>query len=157
MSLATARKSDEVMGHLHRLRHDHGWFKFLLENTTFINPNIVLVLMALDGGNPVGVLMAHGLRVGIFVDPGRRREGIGTVLMDEAYRLLGPNMSVVLDDDDCTRFFMSLPRDMHLCMLPGMGTGWAPREVLDTMEGKELRGESSELPAPATNMTVNGA
>lgn len=129
MSLTTAKKSDEVMAHLHLLRHEHGWFKFLLESNIF-NSDQILVLLALEGGRPVGVLYAHGLRVGIFVEPARRRQGIGTLLMDEAHRLLGKDMSVVLDDEASTRFFASMHRDMRLRLIPGLNPDWAPEEVL---------------------------
>lgn len=125
MSLTAAKQSDEVVAHLRRLRHEHGWFRFLLENK-MINSNEVLVLLASEGGHPVGALYAHGPRVGIFVDPTRRRQGVGTMLMDKVHQLLGSNLRVVFDDNVSMCFFASLRRDMHLCVLPSPSPDWTP-------------------------------
>lgn len=131
MSLATARKSDEVMGHLHQLRHQEGWFKMLLESNASKHRN-VLVLIALEGGEPVGALFADELKVGIFVVPRQRREGVGTALMEEAFLRIGKHMSCVLDDEGSTRFFMQQRRELELQLLPTMNPDWTLENILDT-------------------------
>lgn len=100
MSLAAARRSDEIMAHLNRLRLENGWFGQMLRQKPGSIWDDTLIILASVGGMPVGVLMVDKDReVGIFVDPAHRRCGVGTLLLLDAYKQFGRGL--LCDPFDC--------------------------------------------------------
>lgn len=126
MSLESARKSDELMGHLTKLRHEKGWFRHIHEK----GAGTVLVLIACEYGRPVGALHADELKIGIFVEPQRRRNGIGTRLMEEAFKRIGKHMACVLDDEVSTKFFLTQRKDMKLQLVHGLNLNYTMSDEL---------------------------
>ena len=119
LSLATAMRSDELVTHLHRLRHPSGWFGSLMEYLAPASRAHILVLLASVGGHPVGVMMVDtadpsSKACGVFVEESYRRRGIGSALMREAYVLAGPGLRCCPGDDGSMSFFEKLKPTLGL-------------------------------------------
>jgi len=107
-SLSHLIANEEYAAAARRLRHPHGWFKLMHDFGTAGGEmgQTTLIIFAMENGVAVGqMVIDKDKRAGIFVDPAHRRRGVGSLLIQHAFGLVGMGMSVCPDNYDGRRFF----------------------------------------------------
>lgn len=106
-SLKHVISNEEFAAAARRLRHEHGWFRFMHEfGCVGEMGDSTLIIFAMENGVAVGqMVIDKDKRAGIFIDPACRRRGVGSLLLQHAFTMVGMGMSVCPDDYGSKRFF----------------------------------------------------